>query len=115
MVYTIGTTREIPSLPCTLPQNVKKELLRCTAVLDREYGEDRDYHQTGGYSLIVETVEDISSIRPTLDLEAHFPEWADRYGNYAAALYLLNDDFSVVLFIPLAIAPKSILNELEEN
>ena len=115
MVYTIGTTREIPSLPCALPQSVRKELLRCTAVLDQEYGEDRNYRQTGGYSVIVETVEDVSSIRPTLDIDTHFPEWVDRYDSYAAALYVLNDDFSVVLFVPLAIAPKTILNELEED
>ena len=112
MIYTIGNTREISSLPCTLPQSVKKELLRCTAILDQEYGEDRNYHQTGGYSVIVETREDVSGIMPTL---SHFPEWVDRYDSYAAALYLLNDDFSVVLFVPLAIAPKTILNELEEN
>ena len=115
MIYTIGTTREILSLPCTLPESVRSELLRCTATLDREYGENRNYHQTGGYSVIVETREDISSIRPTLDLDAHFPEWVDKVDRYAAALYLLNDDFSVVLFVPLAIAPKAILNELEEK
>ena len=114
MIYTIGTAREIPSLPCTLPRSVRKELLRCTAALDREYWEGRDYHQTGGYSVIVETMEDISNIRPTLNLDAHFPEWVDKVDRYAAALYLLNDDFSVVLFVPLAIAPKTILNELEE-
>ena len=115
MVYTIGTAREIPSLPCILPQSVRKELLRCTATLDREYGEDRNYHQTGGYSVIVETKEDVSGIMPTLNFDTHFPEWVDRFGDYAAALYLLNDDFSVVLFVPLEIAPKAILNELEEE
>ena len=115
MIYTIGTAREIPSLPCTLPHSVRKELLRCTAVLDREYGENRNYHQTGGYSVIVETMEDISNIKPTLNLDAHFPEWVDRFDSYAAALYLLNDDFSVVLFVPLVIAPETILNELEED
>ena len=115
MVYIIGTTREIPSLPCTLPESVRDELLRCTAVLDREYGEDRNYHQTGGYSVIVETMEDVSSITPTLNLDTHFPEWVEKVDRYAAALYLLNDDFSVVLFVPLAIAPKAILNELEEE
>ena len=115
MVYTIGTTREIPSLPCILPQSVRKELLRCTAVLDREYGEDRNYHQTGGYSVIVETREDVSGIMPTLNFDTHFPEWVEKVDRYAAALYLLNDDFSVVLFVPLEIAPKTILNELEED
>ena len=49
---------------------------------------------------------------PTL---SHFPEWVEKVDRYAAALYLLNDDFSVVLFVPLAIAPKAILNELEEE
>ena len=115
MVYTIGTTREIPSLPCILPRSVRKEMLRCTVALDREYGEGRDYRQTGGYSVIVETEEDISNISPTLNLDAHFPEWVDKVDRYAAALYLLNNDFSVVLFVPLAIAPKTILTELEGN
>ena len=31
-----------------------------------------------------------------------------------SALYLLNDDFSIVLFIPLTIAPDIITNEMED-
>ena len=115
MIYKIGTMHEIPSLSCVLPSNVRAELLRCTAVLDYEYGEGRNYHQIGGYSLIVETAEDVSKIGSIIDVDHHPPEWVNRIDTYVTALYVLNDDYAVVLFVPLSAAPETILNELEEE
>jgi hypothetical protein len=53
-------------------------------------------------------------MRKAVDFTTHPCEWVDRIGDYIAAMYLLNDDYSIVLFIPVAITPEIILNELED-
>ena len=115
MLYRIGTACEISTIPLALPQSVRKELFRTTSILDAEYGSKRNYLETGGYSLIVETKEDISKVREIIDYTLHPPEWVERFDSFIVALYLSNDDFGIMLFIPMAIAPKAILDELEDN
>ena len=115
MLYRVGTVREMEFLRAEFPAEVMKKLYHCTAVLDEAYGADRNYLQSGGYSLIAETINDLSGIREIIDLDKHPCEWADRLdGDFLSALYLLNDDFSVVVFMPIAIAPPTLLSELED-
>lgn len=115
MLYRIGTVSEIRSLRNRFSIEVLGQLFVCTAILDDAYGEERDYLQSGGYSLIAETAEDVLGIREIIDLDAHPCEWVDRLDEeYLSALYLLNDDFSVVVFMPVAVAPPALLKELED-
>lgn len=117
MLYRIGTQKEIPALRSKLPEYAGKELSRCTAVLDIEYGAERNYLQSGGYTLILEEEKDLAELRKTINYDTHPCEWATRIGEageYISALYLLNDDFSVVVLLPSAIAPDAILNDLED-
>lgn len=116
MLYQIGTQRELPLLPSGLPQAVITEILQGLIVLDAEYGVDRNYLESGGYSLLVETKEDILKLRDIINYEKHPCEWATRIGNtgYISALYILNDDFSIMVYLPLAIAPHAIILDLED-
>ena len=117
LLQRIGTQGELPSLRSPLPDCVREEVLRCAAVLDAEYGAERDYLESGGYILIAESADDLREVRKVIDYGTHPCEWADRLGGegeYISALYLLNDDFSVVLLLPAAIAPDTIINELED-
>ncbi len=117
MLYLVGTQREIPSIHSKLPECAIKELCRCTLTLDTEYGAERNYLESGGYTLILEEAKDLAELRRIIDYDTHPCEWATRIGEageFVSALYLLNDDFSVVVFLPTAIAPDTILNDLEE-
>ena len=115
MLYRIGTVKEMRPLYDKFHEDVIAQLYHCTKVLDDIYGAERDYLQSGGYSLIAETTDDISGIRKIIDFDTHPCEWADQLdGDYLSALYLLNDDFSVVVFMPIAIAPPTLLSELED-
>ena len=116
MLYTIGTTSEIPSLPSHLPEKLVTEIFQGLVILDAEYGSDRNYLQTGGYSILAETPEDISKLAPTLDLHTRPPEWATWIGTtgYVSMLYIFNNDFSIMVYIPANIMPKIIRKELEE-
>ena len=117
MLYRIGTKRELPIVANKLPERVYTELLRSIAILDAEYGEHRNYLLSGGYSLIAETIDDLSRLKATIDYESRLCEWATRIGkdtDYISALYILNDDFSIMLYMPRYIAPDIILKELED-
>ena len=117
MLYQIGTKKELPMVVRRIPERVYTELLRGTAILDAEYGEDRNYLLTGGYSLIAETADDLCRVKAVIDYDTHICEWVTVIGKdtgYLSALFVLNDDFSIMLYLPRAIASASILNELEE-
>ena len=105
-------------LPCTLPERVLTEILQGLVVLDAEYGLDRDYYAIGGYSVIAETIEDVLQFKEIVDYDAHPCEWATKIGKdtgFVSALYLPNDDFVVVVYLPQNIAPEAILKDLEEG
>lgn len=116
MLCRIGTTKEIPTLPCQLPDKVRTELLQGLVVLDCEYGLDRDCLSSGGYSLIAEISEDIPKLKEIIDYDTHPCEWATQIGNtgYISALFILNNDFSIMVYMPRSIAPEAIINELED-
>lgn len=115
MLYRVGNILEAMSLPLALPKEVKRQIVSCTSYLDKHYGTDRDYIQTGGYSLIPETDEDVLEVKEIVDYEDHPCEWVNRIGeDYVSALFVMNDDFTILLFMPVDIAPDSILTELDE-
>lgn len=116
MLYTIGTTAEIPTLPSHLPQKLVTEVFQGLVILDAEYGSDRNYLESGGYSIIAETSDDIQKFRHTLNIETREPEWVTWIGNtgYISALYIMNNDFSIMVYMPAAIMPEIIRKELEE-
>ena len=115
MLYKLGTVRELASLPLELPEKAKTELYTSLLVLDSEYGKDRDYNKDdGGYVLIAESAADLPALKENLDYESHPCEWATRQGSYLSALYILTNDFAIMVFMPVAAAPEAILKELEE-
>ncbi len=117
LLYRICTQKETSSMQSRLSECAAKELFRCTAALDIEYGAERNYLESGGYTLILEEAKDLTEFQKIINYETHPCEWAARIGEageYVSALYLLNDDFSVVVLLPSAIAPDAILNDLED-
>ena len=117
MLYMVGTLCETDKLETKLPVSVFTELVRGIAILDCEYGQNRNYRECGGYSLIVETAEDVQDIKNYVDYEAHPAEWVTSIGKdsgYLSALYIMNDDFSIMIYLPAAIAPTVILDEVED-
>ena len=113
MTYKVKTMDDVVSLPCQLPLAVRDELVRSTAILDYEYGTFRA-DADGGYSLIVQTAADLDEVKAHIDYDQHPPEWVNKFDSYVAAMYLMTNDFSITLFMPLSVAPHSILNELED-
>ena len=118
MLYKIGTLKELYAMELPLPKCVKSELVRDVALLDCEYGEEREWGREGGYSVILEGPEDVAAFRDILNYDDHPCEWAVRIGEdsgWLSALYLMNDDFAVMAFMPIAVAPEAILSDLEDD
>ena len=115
MLYTIGTECELARVEDKLPNDVFKSLFKSTILLDYAYSPNRSYLETGGYSLIAETEADVAEIGQRIHFETHPCEWCDLVEGYTISLFLMNDDFSIVLFIPLAITPEILKQELEEQ
>lgn len=114
MLYRIGTKSEIPTLGCRVPELVAEKLLHYVSVLDAEYGEGRNYLNVGGYVLIAENCNDVIAIKSVIDYDSRLCEWVSDVGNdYLSALYLLGDDYSIVVILPIDVAPKILLNELK--
>lgn len=115
MIYKYGTVSEVYSTALRFPDEVFTELLRGSAVLDSEHGEDRDYYESGGYSIVIETADDLLALLETINIYSRPCEWATRLGSsgFISALYLFGNDYSIMVFMPQVIAPQAILNELE--
>lgn len=116
MLYTIGTTAEIPTLPSHLPEKLVTEIFQGLVILDAEYEPTRNYLEIGGYSVVMETPLDIQQFSRIINIETRHPEWATFIGNtgYISALYIMNNDFSVMVYMPATVAPTIIRKELEE-
>ena len=117
MLYRIGTEKELTTVKDKVPQQVYEDLTIGVVVLDSEYGECRNYLQEGGYSLIAETADDLAEVKAIVDYERHPPEWVVRQSRncgYLCCLFCLNNDFSIMLYLPESIADDAILTELED-
>ena len=116
MYRCIGIAKECDSLYGSLPQRVIGEILRGLVVLDSEFGTERNYFESGGYSLIATTEEDLCRARMVFDDRFHSCEWATRLGDsgYISALYLLSNEVSVMLYTKERFANKDIIENLED-
>ena len=115
MLYFIGNQRHAEQAKHLLPTLVGEELFTISSILDRSYGEERNFLRTGGYSIIVDDSRDLPSLVTIVNFRYHPIEWVKKLDDYVVSLYLLGDDFSIVLFLPFDITPTEILKELEKE
>ena len=116
MLHLIGTRKELSTSSLVLPSRVRTELFVGLSVLDCEYGDDRNYLETGGFSLVAENPGDIPAIKNYVDYEKHPCEWTTKISNtgYISSLFVMNNDFSIMVYMPQVIAPQVLLNEMED-
>ena len=116
MLYRIGHKKDVYSCGCEFHKRALSEIYTGLMILDEEYGYDRDWENCGGYSILAETVEDVAAIKQYLDIEKHAPEWVTSisYTKIISALFILNNDYSIIVYMPQEVAPQSLLSELED-
>lgn len=111
LLYKVGTLRELSTLDLPLPKYVIARVAECLSILDDAYGANRDYSKQGGFVVIAEDYDDMLSVKELVDYENQPYEWIDKISDYIIALYLLADDFGIVVAMPAKIAPNTILQE----
>ena len=113
MLYRVGNVADALSLDGIVPDDVHNDIVRGLSILDDEYGANRNCSTDGGYALIAQTREDICQALRIIG-ERPF-EWIVKLGasGWVSILYLLGDDFAVVLYAPESAMPIEMLNKLE--
>ena len=107
MYCCLSTTKECEALYGYLPDRVYGELFRGLVVLESE--------ELSGYSLLADSVADLELARQIFDDRTHKCEWVTNIGEgFCSALYLLTNESSVMLYIPIALANNDILENLED-
>lgn len=115
MIHIVGNAKQAIKARTILPKVVADELIRTSEELDRAYGAERNCLEVGGYSVIIDDMDDLPMLSSIVDYNSHLAEDAKKVGDYIVAVYVFNNDYSVALFAPTAIAPDSILNDLIEE
>ena len=115
MIYIVGNAKQAIKARIMLPKDVAEELISTSIALDRAYGEERNCLEVGGYSVIIDDTDDLSMLSSIVDYNSHLAEDAKKVGDYVVAVYVFNNDYSIALFVPTAIAPNKILNDLIEE
>lgn len=116
MLYRIGHKKEAYSCGCKFPRRALQEVYTGLMILDEEYGYDRNWEQEGGYSILAEDSDDVAAIKQYVDYEKHPPEWVTSISctGITSALFILNNSFSIIVYMPKEILPQSLLAELED-
>ncbi len=115
-MYIIGNTESAHRVENLFPEEVATELIRGSAVLDSDYGENRNFMESGGYALVIDCPADLPAVENFIHYREHLCEWATRLGDsgYLSALYIADNDFVIMLYMPTDIAPAEILADLED-
>lgn len=115
MLYKIGTVNELETVRGKLPRGTYPTVHQIVAVLDKEYGADRNIDkEDGGFVLVAETVADLEQALTAYPvLGALKPEQVNICnGGYINALFLCNNEFGINLLMPRSLAPKKITDEI---
>ena len=114
MIFKFGTQNALQRHKEEIPREVFSHLQYSIDLLEENYGAGRDIdHDDGGFVLLFTHAEDLAQIRSStgIDFACHSPEWVDHISteseDYAAALYLISNDFGIILA-----APASLLSRL---
>lgn len=113
MLRKIGTVAQVKKIKEQLHPDLYQAITHDLYLMDSIYGSGRSYFTHGGYSVIVDSKDDLPELQNIIDLKSHAPEELQFYSscNYLSALFLMNNDFSIMVWIPASLV-KSFLDKL---
>ena len=112
MVYKLGTIDDMKMLP-QLEPSLRDYIKYLLLVLDSEYGTDRDIENSdGGYVVFVTEDTPMNEIKEAFDYTKHTVEYVEVGEAYSTAVYLLNNEYTVMLIMPTNELPDE-LKEFE--
>ena len=96
MIRKIYKVKQLGEMKGTLPASIYAEALRVLDILENAYG-DTD----GGYVAVCDNRFEVSACLAECHADKLLSEWERQLdGGYQSQLYLLGDDYAVVLISP---------------
>ena len=115
MVYKLGNYKDMAALP-PLDEKTEEILYTYTSTLSYQYGEDRNVDEDdGGVVFYAPPGTGYEEVKACFDYTKHTAEYADRYGSICAAMYILHNEYAVVIVMSIADAPVEITQEFVEG
>ena len=119
MVYKLANISDLVALPDMDPR-IRSTLLEHTRVLTYEYGADRNVDTgDGGYVLYATPGTDPRELKTRFDYSAACIEYVNRDLHASppicSAVYILNNDYVVVIVMAIADAPPEIIKAIDPN
>ena len=113
MVYKIGNISELESIVIT-DENAYALLSQYAKLLSYEYGEDRNVDtDDGGYVLYATPGTKSEDIKAYFDYSKHTVESVDRFGSLVVAMYILHNEYVVLIVMSEDDAPTEIIKEID--
>lgn len=106
-MYRIQNVSEVEAIKHKLSEEVYEKLVDDVKELENK--------SFDGCSLILETKDDLSELKSMVDYTVHLSEEVLKLNEYLWCLYLMNDEYSVNVLVPITIAPQEMLDEVEEK
>lgn len=115
MLHRVGTVAEALVLDGLVPDDVHNDIVRGLAILDDEYGKERNYLVDGGYALVAYNHNDVEMALKVIG--DRLCEWVVKLGvsGWTSTLYLLGDDYGLILYAPESALPTTLHNRMEED
>lgn len=118
MVHKFGTLADLHSFP-SIDSEIENVITSNLKILEDNYGADRDIDKDdGGYVLYADSKASHEEIIALFNYKEYKPEYIDYIEStppYCATLYLLSNDFGVVLFTTLNYTLKEICqNDMQD-
>lgn len=93
---------QLETLKTKYSKEILKEAEKIIMLLDENYSESREIEDMGGYIALLESKEDVAEIK-TNSIKGLLPEYTDIIKSddgidYYSSLFLLSDDYSIVVF-----------------
>ena len=113
MVYKIGNISDLESIAIT-DENAYALLSQYARLLSYEYGEDRNVDLSdGGFVLYVTPGTNSEEIKAYFDYSKHTVESADRFGSLVVAMWIIHNEFVVLIVMSEDDAPIEIIKEID--
>ena len=110
MVYKLGTIDDMKILPHLEP-SLRDYIKYLLLVLGTEYSTDRDIDKNdGGYVVLVTENTGKDEIIEVFDYTKHTVEYVEVGEAYSTSVYLLNNEYTVMLIMPTEELPEELRN-----
>ena len=113
MVYKIGNISDLESIAIT-DENAYALLSQYARLLSYEYGENRNIDMDdGGVVLYATPGTKSEDIKAYFDYSKHTVESVDRFGSLVVAMYILHNEYVVLIVMSEAGTPAEMIKEID--